>query len=141
MDVDEKSKPTKLVERAIIDEKHKVKLGALVDQANTTLQGIAIVTKSDIVNLILENHADTLGNTELEQLKALHLDQVKYAFWLAKRLKAAKASGQELSLQQLLAESQPVMTKSSPKISRTPRKKKVMVAQNVEPPSSTGLSD
>ena len=123
MTTDETVKTTKQVERAVIDDKLKIKLATMTDQANAVLQGIATVTKSDIVNLILENHADTLGTTELEQLKALHLDQVKYAFWLTKRLKEAKASGQALSLQELLAQSQPAIATAIPKPPRRPRKK------------------
>jgi hypothetical protein len=130
MSVEENVKKAKPVERVIIDERVKSKLSAMVDQANASLQGIATVTKGDVVNLVLSNHDESLTPSELEQLKALHLDQVKYAFWLAKRLKEAKASGQELSLEELLAQSQPVLSKVEPKTPRAPRKKR---EKSVEP--------
>jgi hypothetical protein len=113
----------KQVERAVISDALKGKLNGMKDQANVALQGIACVTKSDIVNLILADHADALSLAEIDKLKASHLDQVKYAFWIAKRLKEAQAAGEQLTLQDLLATSQPVMMENPVK-ARRPRKKK-----------------
>jgi hypothetical protein len=126
MSNDEKveTKITKQVERAVISDALKTKLQAMTDQANAALQRIATVTKSDIVNLILGGHADELSSAEIDQLKALHLDQVKYAFWVAKRLKEARTAGESLSMQDVLAMSQPMMTEATPRLPRRPRKKK-----------------
>lgn len=135
MTTEENTKIAKQVERAVIDDKQKGKLAAMTDQANAILQGIATVTKSDIVNLILANHGETLNDAELEELKSSHLDQVKYAFWLAKRLKEAKALGQDLSLQDLLAQSHPVISQPPQKAPRRPRKKKEGLESAAEEPN------
>ena len=127
-----KTKSAKRVERAVIADALKDKLAGLTDQANAALQGIATVTKTDIVNLILAAHADDLSSAEVDQLKALHLDQVKYAFWVAKRLKEARAAGETLSLQDVLAMSQPVMGDAPVRAPRRPRKKKEMLDQSVD---------
>jgi hypothetical protein len=117
-------KTTKQVERAVINDVLKNKLVQLTDQANVALQGIATLTKSDIVNLILSAHADELSSAEIDQLKALHLDQVKYAFWVAKKLKEARAAGETLSLQDILATSGSLMAEVQARVPRRPRKKK-----------------
>ena len=76
------------------------------------------------MNLILGAHADELSPVEIDQLKLSHLDQVKYAFWVAKKLKEARDAGESLSLQDVLAMSQPVMSEQAPPKIRRPRKKK-----------------
>jgi hypothetical protein len=120
---EEKNKQSKQIERAVICDSLKEKLAAMRDQANTVLQGVATITKSDVVNLILEGHASQLSPTEIENLKERHLDQVKFAFWVAKRLKEAQAAGESLTIQDILAASHSVMATPTTRI-RRPRKKK-----------------
>jgi hypothetical protein len=126
-------KTTKQVERTVINDTLKSKLVQLTDQANAALQGIATVTKSDIVNLILGAHADDLSSQEIDQLKALHLDQVKYAFWIAKKLRDARAAGETLSLQDILAASGPMMAEVPARAPRRPRKKKEQADTPTDP--------
>jgi hypothetical protein len=125
-----KAKLAKPVERAVIDDKLKNKLEGLKEQANASLQGIATVTKSDIVNLILAAHPDELSLTEISQLKSLHLDQVKYALWIAKKLREARNAGEVLSLQDVLAMSQQVVCDEAraPRIKRARKKKDISTA-------------
>ncbi len=109
----------------------------LGSQANSILQGITTVTKSDVVNLILECHSGFLSASEIERLKALHLDQVKYAFWVANKLKAAKAAGQDVTLSEILESSQPLITgEGTAKRTRARRKKTVKDIATETPPNS-----
>lgn len=95
---------TNTIERATICEQQKEKLSILAAQANDALSGVASVTKSDIVNLLLEEHPTELSEAQIEKLRSRHVDEVKYAFWIAKRLKQARANGETLTLNDLLAQ-------------------------------------
>src|SRR5688500_9935480 len=94
------SKIAKPIERVTVSESLKEKLAALTAQANLALQGIATITKSDVVNLVLEDHADLLSPLELERLRALHIDQVKLALWLASEMRDAKRAGENVTLKE-----------------------------------------
>jgi hypothetical protein len=121
----------------VIADLLKAKLQDLGSQANSILQGITTVTKSDVVNLILECHSGFLSASEIERLKALHLDQVKYAFWVANKLKAAKAAGQDVTLSEILESSQPLITgEGTAKRTRARRKKTVKDIATETPPNS-----
>ena len=117
----ETKKPAKPIERVTINENLKEKLVKLADQANASLQGIANITKSDIINLILENCDDALSSTEIEQLKAAHIDQVKFGMWLASEMRSAKKAGDNVTLKELLERCESSL---NAKIRDTRRKKK-----------------
>lgn len=118
-----KPKP-KPVERVTILESHKEKLAKLADQANDALQGIATITKSDIINLFLKDHPEELSKSEIEDLKAEHFNDVKFAQWMAAKLKQAKDAGENLTLQDLLERSQPLLSNIRARPTRRTRKKK-----------------
>ena len=123
----EKQNTNAAIERATISEAHKEKLSALAAQANEALSGVASVTKSDIVNLLLEDHPKELSEVQIEKLRSRHVDEVKYAFWIAKRLKQARANGEALSLHDILAQnSMPTPAREgSQKRTRRKRKKEI----------------
>lgn len=124
MDNAEIKKPIKLqkpIERATISDSLKEKLVNLTAQANKMLQGIATVTRSDVINLILQDHAAELSSPEIEQLKRTHIDQVKLALWLADEVKNAKRMGEQVSLKELIERCESIVPK---KAKRRPRKKK-----------------
>ena len=131
-DVSEPVKPQKQIERVTVEDQHKEKLTKLTDEANAALQGIATVTKSDVANMILGNHPDALSSAEIETLKANHVDQVKFAFWVANRLKEARANGESLSLHDILELSQPVMSAPA-RTPKRPRKKRDKPDQTTDP--------
>jgi len=114
-------KSQKPIERATINDSLKQKLIDLTEQANGALNGIATVTKSDVINMILEQHSDKLSDREIERLKASHIDQVKLALWLAGEVKNAKRAGEQVSLKELLERCDSIV--AGKKI-RKPRKKK-----------------
>ena len=114
-------------DRVILASSLKSKLDAWLSQANQALNGVSKVSKSDLVNLILNSHPEELNCEELDQLKAAHLDQVKLAYWVAHRLKEARDSGESLSLQEILA-ANPTIFVAAPK-PRKARKKRSSVAE------------
>lgn len=99
-----KDKPAKVIERATISESLKDKLMQLTNQANDALQGIASISKSDVINLILSGHSGSLSPLELEKLRDDHVDEIKYAYWIASQLKLARDRGENLSIEYLLSQ-------------------------------------
>lgn len=120
----EKQNANASIERATISEDLKEKLSALAAQANEALSGVASVTKSDIVNLLLEDHSNELSEIQIEKLRSRHVDEVKYAFWIAKRLKQARANGEALSFQDILAQNSMPLPARAATQKRTRRKRK-----------------
>jgi len=116
----------KSVERITIEESLKEKLTNLTNQANSALQGMATISKSDVMNFILKCHQSELSSKELAELKIEHLDEVKFSQWITKRLKDAQAKGESVSLKELIEQNIGVFKErgaKSPK-PREPRLKK-----------------
>lgn len=131
-DANEAKKATKPIERVTISEVMKSKLQALCDQANETLQGMASISKSDIVNLLLEAHSGTLTKAETESLRAAHFDEVRFAQWMANRLKTARTSGESVSLMDLIERGKELVAGPREKAPRRPRKRKERTDESEE---------
>ncbi len=121
-------KEHKVLERVTISENLKVKLSLLCSQANEALQGFVNVTKSDIINLILSTHSGILSKSEIETLKAEHFDELRFANWLAAKIRDARESGENVSLKDLFEKSKPLMDnrKSKSEKRKLKPKKKVL---------------
>ncbi len=114
-------RPAKSIERVTISDEVKLKLQALCDQANLALQGMATISKSDVVNLILEEHGGTLSKSAIDRLRSVHFDEVRFAQWMANRLKSARQSGETVSLLDLIERGKSLV--STPR-ERAPRRMK-----------------
>ena len=131
---DENKRNAVPVERATIAEDQKNKLAALAAQANEALKGIASITKSDIVNLMIEEHSDELCDRQIEKLRNRNVDEVKYALWIAKRLREARSAGESLTIKELMQESPLVQASNGPRaVRRTRRRKSPDAATDGEP--------
>lgn len=106
MEVVNQKKKMKSVERVTVSDALKEKLSSLSDQATKALNRMASITKSDIVNLLIEEQKEALSVLQIEKLKARHLDQVKYAYWIANQLKEARNNGESLTLEDLITKNQ-----------------------------------
>ena len=138
----EVKKASKPIERVTVAESLKDKLAILVTQATDSLQGIASVNKSDIVNLLIEDHPDKLSDVQIGKLKSTHIDQVKYALWIAQRLKAARDAGEPMTIQELLAQSQSVVNVANTATGkRTRRKRKPNGEIGSEPKQASSLNE
>ncbi|MCK6596855.1 MAG: hypothetical protein L6Q37_00705 [Bdellovibrionaceae bacterium] len=124
-----KTKKTyKALERVTIEDRLKDKLNSLTAAANESLQGIAEVSKSDVVNLILNLHDDQLSKFETEELRKTHFDVFKCLTWLQNQAKDAKDKGAQVSLKELFEKSSEFMTETTSSQSvktRKPRKNKL----------------
>lgn len=122
-------KTYKSLERVTIEDGLKDKLNSLTAAANESLQGIAEVSKSDVVNLILKLHEDQLSKIESDELKKIHFDVFKCLTWLQNQAKDAKEKGGQVSLKELFEKSSEFMTEttnSQAVKARKPRKIKLI---------------
>lgn len=124
MSDNEKKNTAKPIERVTISESLKSKLQALCDQANDSLQGMASVSKSDLVNLILDKHDASLSSVEIEALRNTHFDEVRFAQWMAGRLKAARNSGEAVSIMELIQQNNNLVSGALRRSPRRTKKKK-----------------
>lgn len=143
---DKKAKKAyKALERVTIEDGLKDKLNSLTAAANESLQGIAEVSKSDVVNLILKLHDDQLSKIESDELKKIHFDVFKCLTWLQNQAKDAKDKGAQVSLKELFEKSSEFMTETTSSQSvktRKPRKNKLNeVGPSEEVVSSEGTSN
>ena len=103
----------KALERVTIENDLKDKLNSLTTAANESLQGIAEVSKSDVVNLILKLHADSLSKLETDELRKTHFDVFKCLAWLQTQAKDAKDKGADVSLKDLFEKNNELMSAAS----------------------------
>lgn len=125
-------KQMKSIERVTISDALKEKLSSLSDQATKALNGMASITKSDIVNLLIEEQKEALSVLQIEKLKALHLDQVKYAYWIANQLKEARNNGESLTLEDLITKNQIFVSSTKKQRRKKSEEKKNKTAISLE---------
>jgi hypothetical protein len=99
--IEKPQKQKKAIERVTIGASLKEKLAQLTAEANEVLGGVASVTKTDVVNVLLRGHDDALSTEEIKILKESHVDAVKVAEWVSESMKAAAKAGEPVSLQAL----------------------------------------
>jgi hypothetical protein len=73
------------------------------DQISQQLKG-SKVTRSAIVEWLVIVRPSELSESEISELQSKHFDEVKFAAWALKELKAAKARGEALSMSDLLSD-------------------------------------
>lgn len=125
-------KQMKSIERVTISDALKEKLSSLSDQATKALNGMASITKSDIVNLLIEEQKEVLSVLQIEKLKARHLDQVKYAYWIANQLKEARNNGESLTLEDLITKNQILVSSTKKQRRKKSEEKKNKTAISLE---------
>ena len=122
---------TKPLERVTIEDGVKEKLNLLTNIANESLNGMATISKSDVVNMILELHSNELTKIEVDLLRKTHLDIFKHLSWMQTQAKLAKERGDELSLSELMKKSNEFMAHEAIKQARKPRKLKSKTEANL----------
>ena len=125
-----KSNP-KPLERVTIEDSVKEKLNLLTNLANESLNGMATISQSDVVNMILELHSNELTKLEVDLLRKTHLDIFKHLAWLQTQAKLAKERGDDLSLSELVSKSNEFMAFEAVKQVRKPRKLKSKTETNL----------
>ncbi len=75
-------------------------------QIEESFGGIIKLTHKEIANFILQSRTEPLNSSELAAVKDKYFDDVQAAQWALQKLKAAKESGEELSLADVLSQLQ-----------------------------------
>ncbi len=132
-EVKKDKKVYKALERVTIEDELKEKLNSLTLAANESLQGISEVSKSDVVNLILKLHADSLSKIETDELRKTHFDVFKCLAWLQTQAKDAKQKGTDVSLKDLFEKSNELMAATCDVAVKKERKvKKSKMTENMK---------
>ena len=93
-------------ERIALTKESVAKVKAWLMQIGADLRGVR-VSKNEFVNWVICNQADALTAQEMTKLEAEFFDELRFAEWALRELKAAKARGEKITLQTLMSESRP----------------------------------
>ncbi len=88
-------------ERITVAKESLSRLSDWIEQIATEVKGIKL-NRNDLVNWLIQNHASTLSADEVKEVERHFFDEVKFAEWALKELKAAKARGETTSLSEIL---------------------------------------
>ena len=91
---------SKVVERIALGKETIGRIDQWIIQIEEAAKAVR-VTRSDVSNYILMKHSSELSTEDIEALKNLNFDEVKFSFWLARTLKMAKAKGENVTLDEL----------------------------------------
>lgn len=61
------------------------------------------VTRNDLVNFLILTHPPQLSEKETTELSEKYFDEVRFAEWALRQLKEAKASGNNITLAEIMA--------------------------------------
>lgn len=104
---------------------------AVAAQIEESFGGIIKLTHKEIANFILQERTELLTGSELNAIKDKYFDDVQAAQWALQKLKAAKESGEELSLADVLSQLQTPVVREK----RKPKTPKVKSETAVNDPS------
>lgn len=111
-----KTKRSRHPDRITIDPEPLMKLDVWMKHLLSKHKGIQ-VTRRDLVNWLIKRHSEELSRSEEEDLKGMFYDEERFLRYAWEEIKAAKARGEKLSLQEIL------QRKEAPPIEKRPRKK------------------
>lgn len=100
-------------------------------QIEESFGGIIKLTYKEIANFLLQERTEPLTSSELSAIKDKYFDDVQAAHWALQKLKAAKESGEELSLADVLSQLQTPIVREK----RKPKPPKVKSETTVNDPS------
>lgn len=104
---------------------------AVAAQIEESFGGIIKLTHKEIANFILQSRMGPLTSGELVAIKGKYFDDVQAAQWALQKLKAAKESGEELSLADVLSQLQTPVVREK----RKPKTPKARSETAVDDPS------
>lgn len=104
MDNQTNTKPkARAVDRVALSHEAQLRLVCCMNELSRSLKGCRI-SKGDLVNYIILSHPPTFSGKECDELREKHFDELRFAEWAVKQIKAAKSSGEAISLSSLFDE-------------------------------------
>jgi hypothetical protein len=105
----------KAIDRIVLHPQTAERLNGWLEDLSTRFKGLRL-SRTDLANHLLMSRAAVLAPEEAETIRNQYFDEVSFAAWVLKEVRAAKARGQSVSITELYEG----MTQSSK--SRRPRK-------------------
>lgn len=91
-------------DRLTVSPKALERLNGWVADLEGQLKGINL-TRNQLVQWLILSHADSLSAQELKQIEAEFFDELKFAEWAVRELKAAQARGERIGLADIVVQS------------------------------------
>lgn len=127
------------VDRIVLRRAESVKLEGWMATLNARFGGMVKVTKSDLANFVIRQHAASLSDAEIDSLESEHFDEVRWLNWALVKIRQAKKEGLVLSLNDLMMSRK---LKGSDSVQAKARRRKGRKdAQSVEPDSTISEND
>lgn len=82
-----------IVDRVTLEKKEGEKVQRWLSQLQEGSKGFLQLTKSDVVNFLIRQHADDFTKREQLQIRKSHYDPIKHLMWITPKLKQAMAEG------------------------------------------------
>jgi ABC-type uncharacterized transport system substrate-binding protein len=109
-DDSKEKKRTRHLDRITVNQEALEKLNNWITQIDNENKGVH-VSRTDLVNWVLENEPDQLSPSQLKEIQEGHYDPVKYARWAYAQVKAAKARGENVTIQIIEGKTGPTLEK------------------------------
>lgn len=91
-------------DRITLSEFNRKKVDQWLTHLNEKLLGMVKISRTDLVNCLLERHSFELNENEIQAVAKATFDEVRWLNSAMERIKASKKSGELLSMDQLLEE-------------------------------------
>ncbi len=112
------------VDRIVLRRMENDRLQSWTVSLNERFDGMIRVTKSDLANFLIRQHAENLSEPEIKLIEAELFDEVRWLNWALTKVRQAKKAGQALSLNDLMVKRDTIRRQtdtSSKKIQRQRR--------------------
>lgn len=132
-----KEKNPTTIDRIILGKSEAQLLQSWVDEFNEKAEGLIKVSKADLVNCLIANHAAKLSNEEVHMIATRNFDEARWLGWAMHKLKDAKKNGDQISFDELAVFRDSLLT-----VNKQPLKKRTRNAheQELKPKASVDQS-
>lgn len=126
------------IDRISLNQKNRNKLDKWLDDINKHLNGMVKVTRTDLVNCLLEQHSIDLSDSEISATAKYCFDEVRWLNSAMERLKKAKKSGAMVSMETLLDERNALLGESHKPLKGRPKKSEMASSVSSKTQSGKG---
>lgn len=100
-------------DRITLSEANRKKVDQWLARLNEKLHGMVKVSRTDLVNCLLDLHSDELTTNEIRAVAKATFDEVRWLSSAMERIKVAKKKGEALSMDRLLEERNTLLGESN----------------------------
>jgi hypothetical protein len=104
METEMKKKRDRHPDRIGLHPESMERLDKFRDELKQHIKGVTL-SRAEIANALLLFHPPSLSAEEIDRLREKYFDEVKYAQWVLRQMKEAKARGDNVSLSQFFSSS------------------------------------